>query len=111
MAILILSVAPTNSISKVNLSSTSILSIRSDYLLHVILFVPWMILAKWRWGDRGSKNAFWYALGVGLVLAAFSEAVQMFLPDRTFNLFDLAANSLGIFVGAMVAGWGWRKAL
>ena len=105
IAILILSLAPTNSNSKVNLSSTSILSIHSDYLLHALLFFPWMVLTHLRWKEKG----LWFymkALGVGLLLAVLSEGVQYVLPYRSFNVVDLAANSLGIVVGALITGWG-----
>jgi uncharacterized membrane protein YhaH (DUF805 family) len=53
LIIMALSVAPTNSIKQVNLGSTLVLSIRSDYLLHVLLFLPWMVLISWRWKDIG----------------------------------------------------------
>jgi uncharacterized membrane protein YhaH (DUF805 family) len=53
LIIMALSVAPTNSIKQVNLGSTWVLSIRSDYLLHVLLFLPWMVLISWRWKDIG----------------------------------------------------------
>lgn len=88
------------------LNKQKVLGFRSDYLLHVLLFVPWMILAKWRWSRNENKSIFLYALGFGILFATVSEAIQIVLPDRTFNILDLATNCLGIVIGALIAGWG-----
>ena len=102
--ILILSVVAIDGSNTLNTSK--ILGIRSDYLLHMFLFIPWMVMSKWRWKGSTINIIFWLTLGVGIVVAGISEAVQIFLPYRTFNAIDLAANTLGIVVGALIAGWG-----
>jgi glycopeptide antibiotics resistance protein len=102
LAILILSVAPTNSIKQVNLSSTYLLSIRSDYLLHVLLFLPWMGLISWRFKEHKSAKFFMKALAAGLLLALLSEGIQLFIPGRAFNPVDLMANWIGVAAGALV---------
>ena len=38
-----------------------------------------------------------------IVLAAIEECSQRFFPSRTFDLFDLTANTLGAFAGGLVA--------
>jgi glycopeptide antibiotics resistance protein len=111
MAILILSVAPTNSIKQVDLGSTWVLSIRSDYLLHVLLFLPWMVLVSWRWREKRGAVFFVKALTAGLFLAVISEGVQYWLPYRQFNLVDLGANGVGLAIGALIAGLGRAKRL
>lgn len=104
IAIVILSVAPTNSNKQVDLSSTQILSIRSDYLLHALLFVPWMMLIQLRWKKKGI-DFFIETLVAGIFLATLSEGVQFVLPYRSFNLVDLEANWLGVVAGAIFSGW------
>jgi len=108
LMLLILSVAPTNSNERINFSSTQVLSIRFDYLLHALLFFPWMVLMHLRWKEKGA----WFymkALGVGLLLAVLSEGVQFLLPYRSFNVFDLLSNFVGVIVGALIVGWGGAK--
>jgi len=92
------------------LNKIKILTIRLDYLLHFLLFTPWMILARWRW-VRGEieQVVFYLASGAGLFLAGITEVIQIFVPGRSFSLYDFTANSLGIFIGALIAGWGREK--
>ena len=105
--ILFLSVTSIKSAGALNKSK--VIGFRSDYLLHVLLLVPWMILARWRWGkESNGKDWFWIALSVGLGIAGISELVQWPLPYRTFNIFDFMANCLGVVIGALISGWGWR---
>ncbi|MCJ7482508.1 MAG: VanZ family protein [Thermodesulfovibrionales bacterium] len=106
--ILLISVVSLNGSTALNKSKT--IGLRTDYLLHVLLFIPWMVLAKWRLKGINSNIYFWFALGVGIIFAGFSEVVQIFVPDRSFNVIDLLANSLGIVIGALIVGWGWRSA-
>lgn len=112
MAIMVLSVAPTNFNKQVNLSGTWVLRIRSDYLLHMLLFLPWMILISWRWKEKQDAKFFLKALAAGLMLAAFSEMIQLGVPGRAFNPVDLLANWSGVVIGALVVkGMEWREAL
>ena len=88
------------------MNNSKVLGFRSDYLLHVLLFMPWMMLAKWRWEEIKGNIIFWFALVGGIMFAVISEAIQIIVPGRTFNSIDMAANCLGIVVGALIAGWG-----
>lgn len=107
--ILFLSVTAINGSFSLNKSKT--FGLRTDYLLHVLLFIPWMVLVQWRWGKDGKRiKWFWISLGAGLIIAGVSALVQLLLPYRTFNIFDFMANSLGIVIGALISGWGWRSA-
>lgn len=113
--IMALSAAMIN--TKTSLNKTYVLSLRLDYLLHALQFIPWMILIRWRWrncppsdkaGWKEKKGAgfFLLALGAGLLLAVISEGAQYMLPYRSFNVFDLLSNFVGLAVGALIAGWG-----
>jgi VanZ family protein len=92
------------------LNKIKILAIRLDYLLHFLLFIPWMILARWRWarGER-EKSVFLLAAGAGLFLAGFSEVIQIFVPYRSFSLHDFAANGIGLLIGAVISEWVRRS--
>jgi hypothetical protein len=48
------------------------------------------------------NNSFKKFLLVILVLATVTEAVQLAVPSRTFNFFDIVANLIGIGVGLLV---------
>lgn len=51
---------------------------------------------------RKKKNPFtigvFYAFSVGLTI----EIIQIFIPYRSFELLDVASNSLGILVGTLI---------
>jgi len=99
--ILILSVASIS--GSASLNKKWILGIRSDYLLHALQFVPWMVLIRWRWREKKGAGFFLLALGAGLLLAVISEGVQFILPYRSFNIFDLVANCVGLVLGGMIS--------
>lgn len=76
--------------------------IRTDYIIHALIFIPWMILANLRWNQNNHCKIFWSVLGIGFALALVSEFVQLLIPGKAFNPIDLAANGVGIIVGAMI---------
>jgi hypothetical protein len=66
---------------------------------NVLLFVPLGVLVVWILGRRR-----WWAGGVaGLLLSALIEFAQFaFLPDRYATLLDVAANTAGATLGALL---------
>ncbi|MBN1472252.1 MAG: VanZ family protein [Syntrophaceae bacterium] len=79
-----------------------VVGIRTDYIIHALFFIPWMILANLRWNQNNYGKVFLSVLGIGLVLAVVSEIVQLLIPRKAFNPIDLAANGVGIIVGTMI---------
>ncbi|HEX6246344.1 MAG TPA: VanZ family protein [Nocardioidaceae bacterium] len=77
-----------------------------ELVLNIVLFVPLsfigaMLRPRWGWLQ-------W--LGVGFALTFAVELVQgMFLPDRTPDVVDMVANSLGALVGYWLFLLTWRK--
>lgn len=101
LTILTLSAAIIN--TKAALNRTWVLHIRLDHLLHALLFIPWMVLLHWRWKEKRSVGFFMLALGAGLLLASISEGAQFILPYRSFNIFDLMANCVGLVLGGVIS--------
>ena len=100
VVVVLLCILPING-SESSLNNTYILNIRFDYLVHIFLFIPWMLLWK-----LYSKTSFHHNIGktfgvisIGLLFAFGSELIQYFLPYRTFNINDLMANIAGIGIG------------
>jgi len=81
--------------------------LRADYLLHMAIFLPWMILI-WLYLNkrnvtgsvRFKKALLW--LTAGVVLAVFAEGIQFYLPHRSFNIMDVLANVTGVVLGSAV---------
>lgn len=107
LSIIGLSLATIN--TKLGLNNILGMRIRLDYLFHVLLFVPWMVLVHWCQKEKKGGDFFLLAFGIGLLLAVISETVQIMVPSRTFNINDLLFNGLGVFLGALISGWGSSK--
>jgi VanZ family protein len=77
-----------------------------DVYSNVLLFVPWgLLLAVWR-AESGSRWIVVLALAflTGIGLSGSVEFGQLFAPDRYTSFIDLATNTLGSVVGALI-GW------
>jgi glycopeptide antibiotics resistance protein len=70
-----------------------------EFLANVAMFVPvglffLLLLGRRRW---------WFAIVLGIVLTCGIEFAQMFLPSRVSDPRDIVANSVGAFIGVIVA--------
>lgn len=99
-AVFALHVIPTG--SAISLNQIEFGSFRADYLLHTILFLPWMILVKFHNLKSEKPNgilviASWFLTGI--IFAVFCETIQLVVPYRSFNPMDLIFNVSGIIFG------------
>ena len=79
---------------------TSRLSIeRIEFLANVGLFVPLGVFLLLLVGSR----FWWVALAAGIVLTSMIESVQREIPGRVSDPRDVAANSIGMFLGIALA--------
>jgi len=88
--------------------------IRGDYLLHFLIFFLGYLLYRLNVRDNIDQRASSWPRALLifiLVIALLAEAVQLLIPSRTFNLYDVLANYTGIAFGMVVSGvrrgkWG-----
>ena len=79
---------------------TSRLSIeRVEFLANIGLFVPLGVFLLLLVGSR----LWWVAMAAGVVLTSMIENVQRSIPGRVPDPRDVAANSIGMFVGVVLA--------
>lgn len=79
---------------------TSRLSIeRIEFLANIGLFVPLGMFVLLLVGTR----LWWVALAAGIVLTSMIEAVQKEIPGRVSDPRDVAANTIGMFLGIFLA--------
>jgi glycopeptide antibiotics resistance protein len=99
-AILLLIALPINS-KESALNNTYVFQLRTDYLGHAILFLPWMWLTPIAIGAQKNfkvTTPLWFVGGIAF--AALTEGIQYLLPYRSFNFNDVIANSSGVLLGA-----------
>jgi VanZ family protein len=89
-----LAIAPING-NGGSLNDIFILELRSDYLIHALQFLPWMIF-----GMKMSKPILYWLIA-GLFFASITEGIQYFLTYRSFNINDLIANLIGVLLGTL----------
>jgi glycopeptide antibiotics resistance protein len=102
--LVLLAVLPINSDTSSSLNNIFVVRVRLDYLLHFIIFLPWMFLLR-RVRGENFRDAPLRTMGLillSVLFASSTELVQYFLAYRTFNINDLIANSLGVLLGAVV---------
>ncbi len=96
--VFLLSVLPINGKNS-DINHIFVLRIRMDYLLHSLTLVPWLYLASQKFNKPIQPIGI--IMITGLLFAALCEGIQYFLPYRAFNINDLAANFLGVILGAV----------
>jgi len=104
---MLLIMIPLNETKSSLLTDTYVVKIRLDYLLHILIFLPFLLLAKLSYPVHLFR-----VILLGLVFAGVCEGLQYLLPYRSFNVNDLIANMIGTAIGIiLVVGpiWGWLK--
>jgi len=90
-----------------NITNTYVVKIRLDYLVHLVFFLPFILLVKIAY-----QIPFLQALLTGILFAVLCEGLQYLLPYRSFNINDLIANMIGIGIGVILVVdpvWGWLE--
>lgn len=70
-----------------------------EFWANVAMFVPVGLFFLLLFG----RGRWWFAIVLGVVLTCVIEFTQLFLPDRVSDPRDIVANSVGAFVGVMIA--------
>jgi glycopeptide antibiotics resistance protein len=73
------------------------LKIRGDYFFHCLVFIPFamMFLHYARLKGKSMMKFGWLAILGG----ACFELLHLIIPNRSFNLFDMLANVVGVVLG------------
>lgn len=75
-----------------SLSGTTVLSLRLDYLLHALVFIPLVPL----WKLARPRHSLWLIIPASLLAAALAEVSHYWIPYRGYNINDLLGNMLGV---------------
>lgn len=98
--IALLTLLPLNN-KEAGLNHTYVVHIRLDYLLHCLVYLPFVTLFM------GSKKRITMpvllpAMAAGILLTTITESIQYYIPYRSYNINDLLANYLGLILGAFI---------
>ena len=67
-----------------------------SYFLHIVIFLPWSFAGK----KFIPKRVLW--LICGLLIASGLEVIQLYLPYRSFNIWDVVTNNIGVVSGYLL---------
>lgn len=76
-----------------------------DQVLHAVVYMLIMLyypVGQYYGFDLFRKRSFKKYLLVILLLASITEFAQLFVPYRSFNIFDMAANFTGVLLGVVI---------
>jgi VanZ family protein len=99
----ILAVLPLNGANG-TLNNNYFISIRLDHVLHIGLFALWLVLYKLAYFTGKSfyrKSDTITFIALVTLFALSCEFIQALVPYRSFNINDLLANLIGVFIGLL----------
>lgn len=99
--LLLVALLPLNGTSVTTMNNLFVVHIRLDYLLHAALFIPWAFIYILIFRPSGWSQKLW-VVATGLLMAFATEGIQYFLTYRAYNINDLLANFLGVFLGSIL---------
>ena len=103
--LILISVLPING-TNAALNNNYILSIRWDYILHALIYIPLLPLLMLKANNKqrttNKESEIFKACLTSILIAISLEAIQYITPWRTFNVNDLMSNVLGVFIGLIV---------
>jgi len=72
-----------------------------DFVLNVLAYIPFGLLACYRFRESGRSHPGWRAVGLGALMSLAMETCQLFIPYRVSTLSDIVANASGTGLGAL----------
>lgn len=100
LLILVASIIPSAGVGKIEMN---LFTLRIDYPLHALAFIPIPIFAFLGNGLNCTSFQWNVMLTLATILALGAEFIQLLVPSRTFNPFDLLCNLLGLSIGILIA--------
>lgn len=71
-----------------------------DKLIHVLMFAAWAVAVRYDFRDRFS---FALIFGAGVLFSFLTEVLQLLVEGRSFDLYDMAADAIGVIVGLLAS--------
>lgn len=69
-----------------------------DKIVHAVGFMGVALLYAWAY----KKEKWWKNIIYGLAFGIFIEIIQYFIPYRSFELFDIIADGVGLILGVLL---------
>lgn len=73
-----------------------------DKVIHIAMFIAWALAVRFDY----NRQPFRYALVflIGMIFSALTEALQILVEGRSFDIYDMAADAFGLIIGLAISG-------
>jgi len=71
-----------------------------DKLIHMAMFAVWAIAVRYDFGN--SRFRYILVFFMGVAFSALTEILQLLVEGRSFDLYDMAADAVGLVVGLLI---------
>jgi VanZ family protein len=72
-----------------------------DKIVHIGMFAVWAIAV--RYDFSAPKFRYFIAFACGIVFSAATEVFQLLVEGRSFDLYDMAADAIGLIIGLLLS--------
>jgi VanZ family protein len=79
-----------------NIPDVSVVGV--DKFVHIVMFVSWAIALRYDFPNVKP----WLVFVLGLGFSLFTEVLQLFAEERTFDLYDMIADGAGLLLGLIL---------
>lgn len=86
-------------IGRVKINNVIVIGLRVDYLIHTLIYLPWMFVGNMVFG-KNTRPVLW--LMAGFITVVLLEYIQKLLPYRGFNVNDIIAGEIGVALSYLV---------
>lgn len=73
-----------------------------DKLIHMAMFAVWAIAVRYDFSN--SRFRYVLAFFMGITFSALTEILQLLVEGRSFDLYDMAADAVGLLIGLLIGG-------
>lgn len=73
-----------------------------DKLIHVGMFLTWAVAVRFDYNRQPFRYMLVFLLG--LLFSALTEVLQILVEGRSFDVYDMAADAIGLVIGLVVSG-------
>ena len=72
-----------------------------DKLVHIIMFIAWGVAVRFDFDERPFPFVRFFLFGI--LFSSFTELVQILVEGRSFDIYDMAADVLGLLIGLLIS--------
>lgn len=72
-----------------------------DKLIHLIMFAVWAVAVRYDFRTKPVGNI--AIILAGLLFSCLTEVLQILVEGRSFDIYDMAADTIGVVVGLLIS--------